>query len=419
MELYDHQKRFLEQDPNKCLLAWGCGTGKTRTAIEWSKSRPGQTLVICPKSIVYKWVRDIQDWTGEEYGVDSLDPRRYFLSHPTHPFTVMSKEAFKKSYDVLPEANLIVDECHFFAGSKSAMSKSLYTYIKRRGIQNILLMSATVYLSTPLNIYTLAKHLGHNWNYWAFHKKYFDERYFGQRRVMVPKKNIENDMAKLVATIGDIVDINECADIPEQTYETEFFELNKEQKKLIEDVYDPIPVTYFTAKHQIENGTLRGETIADHQFIDCDKVDRIKELVAENKKVAVVARYNLQLEAIKRALSKCGKPVYIINGAVKDRGEIVDKVEKDDECVVLINAACSCGYELPSVNLCVFASMSYSFVDWEQVRGRFLRLNRPTKNTYIYLIVEGGVDQAVYDAIMSKSDFNIAIYAESLAKDTR
>ena len=43
MELFEHQKAFLAKNPDKSALVWSCGTGKTKTAIEWAK---GDTLII-------------------------------------------------------------------------------------------------------------------------------------------------------------------------------------------------------------------------------------------------------------------------------------------------------------------------------------------------------------------------------------
>jgi predicted helicase len=105
------------------------------------------------------------------------------------------------------------------------------------------------------------------------------------------------------------------------------------------------------------------------------------------------------------------KNVYMINGSVKNRDEITQQIEKDDECIVVINAACSEGYELPSIGTIIFASLSFSYKDYKQALGRFLRINKLKKNVYIHLVTAGSVDEGVYNAIMKKQDFDIEIYA--------
>jgi len=90
---------------------------------------------------------------------------------------------------------------------------------------------------------------------------------------------------------------------------------------------------------------------------------------------------------------------------------VVQDIGTVDEAIVLINASCSEGYELPSIGVILFASLSFSYKDYKQMLGRFLRINALKKNVYIHLISEG-VDTEVYKSIMNKQDFDIAIYSK-------
>jgi predicted helicase len=109
-------------------------------------------------------------------------------------------------------------------------------------------------------------------------------------------------------------------------------------------------------------------------------------------------------------LESKGKKVFLISGEVKNRDAVVGEVERTPECIVLIQAACSVGFELPSVPIMIFASLSFSHVDHMQALGRILRINKLKKNLYQYLVVKDGVDEAVYKCIMNKQDFHIALY---------
>jgi len=81
--------------------------------------------------------------------------------------------------------------------------------------------------------------------------------------------------------------------------------------------------------------------------------------------------------------------------------------------VVIINAQCSEGYQLPSIDTVIFASLSFSLKDYTQAIGRFLRYDAIKKNVYIHLVNIGTVDEAGYESIMKKEDFDIAIYAKN------
>lgn len=94
IELYKHQIDFLKDNSNKTSLVWSCGTGKTRTAIEWAKGI--SVLVICPKSLVTNWVRESEKWYKKDFGV-----------------LVLSKEEFRRDHKKLQLfTQIIVDEVH-------------------------------------------------------------------------------------------------------------------------------------------------------------------------------------------------------------------------------------------------------------------------------------------------------------------
>jgi superfamily II DNA or RNA helicase len=396
--LYKHQQEFLSQNPNKSALVWSCGTGKTRTAIEWGQYTQN-TLIICPKALKANWHRECG---------------KYF--HQGIPWSVMilTKEEFRRDWSKLPAfESIVVDEVHngfLTPGFKSQMSKALRSYTKKHNVPRVLLLSATVYTSSPWNIYNLAYLTGHVWDYMKFKYKFFMEMPLGVRTVWVPKKNVEAELAELTRRIASVVDMSECADIPEQTFEVEEFELTKEQQRAIKNAYDPLPIVRFTKQHEIENGVLKGNEFSEDMIFNCDKNDRIVELVEENPKIIIVCRYNLQIDRLKNLLWQY-EPL-VIRGDVKDRDTVVQKAEKREKCVVIIQAACSAGYELPSFPVMVFASMDYSWVNYTQICGRILRLNKLKKNLYIHLL-GGEMDHAIYDAIKKKEDFDIELYAKN------
>ena len=408
MQLYKHQEQLLEKNPAKHLICFDTGTGKTIMSMELTyKNQCSSALVICPKSIKEKWKRDWESWAKDK--VHKKTGGSAFVRVPK----IMSKEEFRKDWEKVGyfEA-VIVDEAHYFSGD-SAMKKNLAKYLKKNNIKYIWLLTATPYMSTPWNIYHLASHIGIKWNYMKFKDKFFTIGYRGRGTYPVIREGIEPEIARLVNMIGTTVRIDECADIPEQVFETEYFSPTPAQKKhskVIEET-EITPIVRFSKFHQIENGSLKSDGYTKDTLIDADKTARVLELAESHKKIAIVCRYNLQIKLYERELKEQKKPVFVINGETKNKDEIVQKVENLDECIVLINASCSEGYELPSVPVCVFASLSFSYKDYKQMLGRYLRINKLKKNVYIHLVTVGGVDVAVYSAIMKKQDFDMEIYA--------
>lgn len=396
--LFKHQQEFLKLNPNKSALVWSCGTGKTRTAIEWVK-QTHSSIIVCPKSLKSNWIRECERW--------NLNGLRVL---------VITKEDFRKGWDTYSGyESMIVDECHngfLTPHYKSQMSKALRNYIKKHKVGRILMLSATVYSSSPWNIYQLASFLGYKWNWQKFSYTFFDQIRMGPRIIPVAKKNIESKLATLTKRIASVVDIHDCMDVPLQLHcEPEYFALTSEQKRAIKDNYDPVPIVRYTLQHEIENGILLGNEFREPQTYETDKIERIKAICEENKKVAIVCRYNAQIDLIRNKLHEIGKKVSVIRGDVQNRDEVCQEAERAKEFVVIIQADCAEGYQLPSFLLCVFASQSYSYVKWEQICGRFLRMDKPSRTTFMYLLTEGySLDQSVYDAVKRREDFKINLY---------
>jgi len=316
----------------------------------------------------------------------------------------------------LPKYNcLIIDEAHYFSGmrgfrKKSGMLKALLWYIKKYDPKCIYGLTATPYLSTPWNIYALAQILGRNWNYMTFKHRFFYDVNMGRRYpVPVIKGHIENDIADLVNKLGNTVRLDECVDVPEQIFLTEYFELTPTQKKVIKELDDIVHISRWTKTHQICGGTLKGDGYIESTFYESEKMKRLLDLCEEHKKLVIVCRYNNELSCLYNKLDSF-KNKAIINGSVKDRHDIIKQADKEESFILLIQAACSEGYELPSFPIMIFYSYDFSLKNYIQMIGRIQRINAIKKNVYISLVVKNTIDEDVKKSIDNKKDFDIAIY---------
>jgi len=394
INLYPHQQNKIDKNTPKCLINFGTGTGKTTTALELAQHNNVNALIICPKSLKKMW---------EE------NTKRY----PKQTHMILTKEEFKRDHKTLPRFNaIIVDEVHHFSGKSSALSKSLEKYIKTHNPHYVWLCTATAYRSTPWNIQRIATFLGKAKPYTQFINEYFYHVNMGGRMIPMIKSGIEDKIADWVRELadGDVVAMSDVVEVPEQTFETEYLELTEEQKKGITDLDDSTFIARFTHTHCIENGLLHGDGYTEDKSFECNKTKRILELAQSVDKIAIVCRYNAQIAYYKSLLPDA----FVINGEIKDRHAVVQAIEASPRAVVLIQAQCSEGYELPSVGLIVFASMSWSYLDYVQCIGRFLRINRLKKNKYIHLVIKDGYDEDIYNCIMQKKDFDIAIYEKKM-----
>lgn len=393
VQLYLHQQELLKINPSRHGIFHEAGSGKSITLLALAKKNNVRALIVCPKAIKTQWQEYVKEWGAGH--------------------VVVTKEEFKKfeaEKRLPPFEAVIIDETHHFSGVKSALYKQMKRYLIKNDVKYRWLASGTPYRSSPHNIFALGTLLGYNWNYYTFTNEYFYQVRMGPRMIPKVKPNIEEKLSLLVNTIGSTLRMDELVDVPEQTNITELFNPTVEQTVAILSLEEPMPITRFTKVHCIENGLLYSDGYTKDQVFKCEKNDRILKLCQETPKIAIFCRYTAQLEYLSTLLAPLNKPIFLISGSVKDRASVVKQVESSDECIVLIQAQCSEGYELPSIGTVIFASLSFSHVDHIQAKARFLRINKLKENTYYYLVTKG-VDKDVYDCIMDKRDFHDAIYA--------
>lgn len=389
MELWHHQKRILEKNPSKVLAVHGLGSGKTRTACEWGKLRaPALVLIVCPKGLKENWKKECELWGLKNY-------------------KIISKEEFKKLFQGLYIKVVIIDEAdHFFSPFfKSQMSKALRWYIKNIN-PDIFMATGTPYRSSAWNIYTAGTLLGHNWSFNWFKYEFFDEVRMGHRFIPVPKKGSDQKLKNLIESIADVFRTEDGFDIPPQIDETIHTGESKEQIGAKKSNKEILPIVRFTQDHKIEAGI---------GINNDNKLEVILEYAKNEQKLAIVCRYREQLENYAQALKGEGYEVLEIHGDIKNRQEVVDQVEKKEKCIVLLQSATCEGYELPSIACMIFASLDFSYRNYQQIRGRILRMNRLHKNIYIHLLA-GKSDKAVMEAMNNKKDFDVLKYYDTKNK---
>ena len=396
IKLYEHQTNFLDHAGDKCGIWHACGTGKTITGLAIASARSTSCLVICPKGVKSKWEKAVKDF-------------------PNTRFYVITKEEFRRDWaDIQPFDGVIIDEAHHFSSTKSQMHKSLLKYLKQHRVKYIWPMTATPYRRDPFNIYALAKILGHNWDFMKFRYQFYRPQYFGPRMVWIAKTGIEKEIASLVRSIGDVVSFEQCGDLPEITHEVEEFDMTKDQLEAVDalDLVEANPLTRYLRIHQICSGI----------GAKSNKLERIMDLAEETPKLAIFCRYTEQIESIRDALAEAGHRVFVINGQTKNKDLVAQWVEAADRCVVIMQMDSAEGFELPSVHVACFASMSYSYLAYEQSLGRFIRINKQNKpKMFIYLITKeskgiDSIDRAVYDNLMAKQDFSLEIYSKQRSR---
>ena len=397
-KLRPHQENAVLNYPDKWSFWWKMRVGKTPAAIRMACYRCKNVIIICPKSLVYNWELEIERWKQGDC-----------------TFKVLSKEQFKKHCQSLPGCDgIFIDECHLaFGNFKTQCFKAVEWYIKKHNPKVIQLLSGTPFTSSSWSVYSYGKLLGKDWNWFQWFKHFFYQVRMSRRLIPMPKAGMELELQSILRRIGTVIDLKDVVDVPDDEDIIETFSLKSVQRTAIKEAFDPMPIIRYTRQHQIESGTLKGDGYSDTRYIDCDKDKRLLEIAAENDKLIIVCRYLAQMDKYESIFR--GKKIFRISGQERrTASEVAQDAEKELHCIVLIQGDTVAGYSLQSFSVVVFASMSYSFSNYDQMRSRTKNMEKKEGCTYIHLITEGdSIDRAVYDCVKNKQNFSIELFSNN------
>lgn len=426
MKLYEHQRRIIKEDRVRTGLFLGTGSGKTRTALLLAK---GEILVIAPKTQV-----EDRNWEREYRIIVEEAVKKYKKSETPKTFkprlTVISKEEFRRDVLHLPRFHtVIVDEAHTLLGvtpsirwrnrqpipKTSQLFEALDYYIGKHKPDRFYLATATV-IKSPMSVWGAAKLLGKPIDWYKFRTEYYTRLPMPGREVWQAKSDHKSKikLAGLVREIGYVGRLEDFFDVPEQTFITKYVELTKKQKDRIKDmkIEYPEPIVRVGKINQIENGCLAGDEFNEAEEFDNAKIEKLLDLAAEFPRMVVFAKYKAQIAQIQAALTKEKYATWVLTGDTKNRGAVIKQANESADGIFIAQAQISAGWELPAYPVMVFASRTYSYVDYAQALGRIQRANNIKKNLYINLVVKGGVDEAVDRCLGNKQSFDETIYAK-------
>lgn len=342
-------------------------------------------LVVCPKAIKDKWKRSLI----EEGAVA----------------TVVTRDEIKKvDLNALGDIALILDEAQDFASpifdkGRSDRTEAIYKYIRSHPNAGVLLLTATPVRSTPWNIHTLACFLGVYWDVKMFREKFFHLTDKFGRLHYEKNKDWRIQIRPYIEAIADIVLMNDCFDVPIQHNQIEHVKWTANQENALKGQYlEPAPEWHL--RHRLENGK--------------EKFDHLKQVISKYRKVIVVCVYTEQINTYAKEIGE-DRQVFVLNGKTKDQDAVIASAQQADDCVFLVQASMGAGFDADQFSVIVFASMSFKYIDYAQMKYRVKRAHNLHENTFIHLI-GGKCDQSVYNTINEGKNFDPHEY---LAKTPR
>lgn len=364
MKPYPHQQRFIDQNPNKAIMAWEARSGKSLPASIWLDKRQGEKYIICLK-------QNKKDWQRINTGA-----------------TVLTKEELKKHDGFKNPTAIVIDEAHttasplFITTRRSQLSTKVYQLVKKYPNMHVLLVTATPVKNDAWSLHTLLCYIGvyYDWKKWR--EKFFELKSFPFLRypAWFPKSNWREELQTLMYKHCDIVSL----------------------KDIVKDL-PPIEDEVIDIKHKVKY--VRGDEDTwhdEHKAEQKDKADFILNLGF--RKIIIVCHYTYQIDELKDILSK-EKRVYVLDGHVKDQDEVKRLAQADDDCYLILQASMGMTFDGYMFSSIVFASMSHKCVDHTQMKNRSRNLEHLKAYTHYYLI-GGRHDKKIFNTIKLGRDYS-------------
>lgn len=417
------------------LMEMGCGKSLTGIGIAGALFQFGRirrALIVCPLSIVGVWQQEFERFADFPYELTILKgssaKKKEMLS--VIPDTglrvvVVNYESAWRIQDALEEfgAELIIaDEGHKIKEARTAQAKCLH-YLGDRA-QYKLLLTGTLITNHELDAFSQYRYLNRKVfgdSFYRFRNTYFDMVGYGNH---IPRfrSYMQEDFLQKMHSIAFRVTKDECLDLPEIIEEVREIELEPKAMKMYQEIekesYTELQNSEVSAVNVLTK-LLRLSQLTEGHLTDddgdCNAVstaklaaleDFVDSMMAENKKLVIMARFVPEMNDIQEMLEKKGIGYAAVRGGVKDRAEEIRRFQEDSDCMVFIGqiAAAGLGITLTAASTMVFYSMDYSMSNFEQAKARIHRVSQKNDCLYIYLIAKGTVDRKVLKSLRNKVD---------------
>jgi hypothetical protein len=145
---------------------------------------------------------------------------------------------------------------------------------------------------------------------------------------------------------------------------------------------------------------------------DDSRLQRVRDLLVLHPRIIIFYNFDYEL-GILRELKEENPGSFAV---AEWNGHKHENVPATDSWVYLVQYYSAEGWNCVSTNVVLFYSLTYSYKQFEQGKGRIDRINTPFTDLYYYVLVSSSVvDRAVYDCLAGKKDFSETKFVRGLS----
>lgn len=141
---------------------------------------------------------------------------------------------------------------------------------------------------------------------------------------------------------------------------------------------------------------------------DQSRLERVRELMEQHGRLIIFYNFNSELEQLRTLADS----IFVAEW----NGQRHDPLPDGDRWVYLVQYAAGAeAWNCTSTDAMVFYSLTYSYKNFEQAKGRIDRLNTPYTNLWYYIFrSNAAIDVAIFKTLRTKKTFNETKYLQSL-----
>ena len=415
------------------ILADDMGLGKTLQVLTFllSEKEDGKcadelrTLIVCPASLVYNWLREIRTYTPAltvQIISGTADTRRQLIEGDADADVwITSYDLLKRDieeYENIAFANEIIDEAQYIKNQSTQAAQSV------RVIKSGFRMALT---GTPIEnhlseLWSILDYLmpGFLYNYRGFEKEY---------EIPIVVQKDEEALTRLKKMVHPFIlrrlKKQVLKELPDKLEEVVTVRLSGEQKKLYDATAEQIRLALDkTTPEEFRSGKLELlSQLTRLRQVCCDpsllyenydgesaKLDACLELVEQaidgGHKLLLFSQFTKMLDIICERLTSSGIAYHRIDGSVskESRMEMVDSFADDDIPVFCISLkAGGTGLNLTAADIVIHYDPWWNKAAQNQATDRAHRIGQTETVSVYELIAEGTIEEQIQLLKSSKS----------------
>lgn len=445
-----------------CMLDMEMGCGKTRVAIDTIMAIPEVrcALVVCPKAVMGVWPRELAKYADPtEYVVFQRRAGETVRQTAARLWDVMTayedvkdvpgtpkKLVLVVNYDSVWRKPLgdylikladrheidmvILDESHRAKAAGSKVSK--YLAMLGRRVSRRLCLSGTPMANSPLDVYGQYRFLDRS-IFGTSHERFL-QRYAvlgGPERKFIVGFKDQQDLMERFRSIAYTCHMSDVADrvklpeaLPPQVIGVELPKRDMATMRDLErDFMAECAGGFVTAGNvlvkllrmqqvcagfcEVQEGPMEAEEVREVNHAKADALRSVLQDLDPAERVVVFCVFRHDLDEVRRVALLEGRPAFELSGREHTLEDWAGEggVHDGHGGVIAVQVQAGAeGVDMTCASHAVYFSLPHSLALYEQSRARLHRPGQSRPVSFLHLIAEGTVDEAMYGSLQRKRD---------------